>query len=166
MKRLTAVALMVIIAVGLMGCAAETEPQDTQSEMQDIAETEPYDIQTEMQDMSGYIESQEVLDIDVAAISDFFASFNSADYRLRGMVTEYGENSNGSIGCKLLCGNRPVTVYFDDGETTSNGEYIEIVGELLTINNADWEDAANISINFAHIVERGASVREQIEQEQ
>ena len=166
MKRLITVMLMVIIAVGLMGCAEKAEPQGTQSEQQDIEETGSYDLQTEMQDMSGYIETQKVLDINVAVISDFFASFNSTDYRLRGMVTEYGPDSNGNIGCKLLCDNRPVTVYFDDGETTENGEYIEIVGDLLTISNSDWEDAANISINSAHILERGESVHEQIEQEQ
>ncbi len=158
MKKLFVILVLLILS----GCAAQTD-------------AEPYDIRKEMSDMSEYIESKEVFDVDVAAISDFFASFNNTDYRLRGMVTEYEEYKdmfgNNQVKCEIVCGNRPVSVFLDGGELTSNGEYIEVVGKLLSISNSDWGEnvsqyPANIAISFAHIVERGASVREQIEDSQ
>ena len=157
MKRL----FVILVLLMLTGCAAK-------------ADAELYNLQSEMNNMSRYLGNENsVVDVDISTLNEFFGDVDTAAYRLRGMVTDFREETIDGIlddysmnACDLVCVDLPVSVYFADGESATNGEYIEIVGELFTLDGDNLLDNASFSIREAHIVERGASVREQIEDSQ
>lgn len=157
MKRKRIIVVILAMVILLAGCAAQPA-------------MEPYDIRSEMYDMSRQLgDKSNIVDIDIATLSDFFASIEATKYRLRGMVTEYKAEKNflGNymVSCYLLCDDITVSVVFADSESTSDGEYIEIVGELLGTGYGGYSNRASFAIGAASIVERGASVRERIEQD-
>lgn len=157
MKRLLSVILAAVVVAGMAGCAAKTQ-------------AEPYELRNEMLDMSRHLDNKSnIVDIDVPTLSKFFEAVYGTKYRLRGMVTNYKAEvnflGNYTVSCDLLCDDMTVSVYFNNGESASDGEYVEVVGELLGIGYGGYSNAASFALNFASIVERGASVRERIEQD-
>lgn len=154
-------ALAVVIAVGLAGCAAETDAGS-------------YNLQDEMHDMSMYLSDESnIVDVDIKVLNDFMGSVEKTNYRLRGMVTDYEEELyQGALGdsmartCSLICDSLTVHVMFADGETAKNGEYIEVVGKPFALKYDKYaDDRTQFSLIGCAIVERGASVRGRIEQE-
>ena len=137
-----------------------------------MAKEEPYNLEREMRSMSRYLgDKGTIVDVDVTTLDKFFKSVDNVKYRLRGMVTDYKEKpslfyeNKKRYTCDLLCSNdMRVSVYFKDDEGVADGEYVEIVGELLTIGMGS-SDRTCFSIYDASIVERGASVRERVESE-
>lgn len=137
-----------------------------------MAKEELYNLEREMRSMSRYLgDKGTIVDVDVTTLDELFKSVDNVKYRLRGMVTDYKEEPNLFFEskimytCYLLCSNdMRVSVYFKDDEGVADGEYVEIVGELLSIGKG-YSNTTGFSITNASIVERGASVRERVESE-
>jgi hypothetical protein len=155
MKRLIVVVAALFI---LTGCSAATG-------------TEPYDFQHEAFRMKQYFnDNDNIVDEDVSTLSDFLGSIDGAKYRVRGMVSDCTENENFVSGDRYLMfylvSDIKVSVLLESGQVATDGEYIEVVGELLDIQNETipmMKDHANFTLHNAKVVERGASVRERIE---
>lgn len=154
MKKFLALFLVGLMVFGCVGCAKEKETD--------------YDLGSSMSEMTDSIKNEnKIMDIDAKTLSSFFAAIDDAKFRIRGMVTDYAEKNIiglDSKNCKLVCDGLVVDVYFNEDQEVANGEYIEVVGELLTISG-EIGDGAAFSLNFSNVVERGASVRERIEGE-
>lgn len=152
MKRFICFALACIIVIMFGACTKADE----------------YSLETGMRQMEKYFASQEnIVEVDVVTFSSFCDSFNSTKFRLRGMVTESKSLTNGFTGSNyisfcLITDGMSVSVFLEDGEIVRDGEYVEVVGNLLQFGN-ESEKRAGCSIHNATVVERGSSVRERIE---
>lgn len=161
MKAKTLCSLLVVITVFLscFACADNKKPDLKECTVEEV-----------MQAFSICVKQNEnSVDVDADTLHDFWDTCASMKIRLPGMVTEVDKSGSTlfpyitHLSCKLVCGEKEVSVFFEDkNESIAEGEYIEIVGNLLSLHDG-WSKNASFSINDAQIVERGKSVREQLE---
>lgn len=143
MKRFI-VAVMVIVSVLFCGC--------------DISNAETKTTTTTVWDLvNAYQNIQDggILEVDYYGLDKLSKEMRETQFRICGVLTEVKESS-GLIGCsaQLVVGNNEVHIYFADNQVPVEGEYVEVVGELLS--------PLTVSLTDCRITERGDSVRERI----
>lgn len=157
MKRFVVLVLVGLMVFGCVGCSEEQEEKT-------------YDLALGMREMTTSLNNEnQVADVDLEALNRFCDALHNTKFRVRGMVTEYEITQMGSKSCQIVCGEFKVHTFLSDDEDSTDGEYIEVIGGILTMDEYEGYGSppyrASFVLHNASIVERGASVRERIESE-
>ena len=159
-KVLIMVSIILMLCAGT-ACAKEDEPPKSND----------YSVKELMREFPKSVENEHsIIDVDVSTLNEFFNTCATMKVRLRGMVIKYESApslilpSYTQTSCVLVCDGKEIRVFFEsENEIATDGEYIEIIGEILSMSKPVTADSVSFTINNAKIIERGSSVKAQCE---
>lgn len=149
MKRILCGVLALVLSLTLAGCEPSKESNDDYLSSKEAIN----------QLIISLNNDRHIVDIGAEELDKFMTELDKITFRVCGMATDvetYQDylNDRTVMRCSLTDGKTEISVYFKDIQSITNGEYIEVLGELLGSGSA---------LNNATISDRGKSVEEKLD---